>query len=250
MIFLVTGCNGNDTRSKALVVGLDADYAPMGFRDEKGNIVGFDIDLAKEVARRMNICFEFKPINWNNKREEITSGNVDMIWNGTDISDERKEYMIFTKPYMKNRQILLVKSDRNLDIHSEYDFGDKIVGLQSGSTSEDYVNENKALQKESTIFKTYPNFVEAFEALDNGNIDVLICDELAARYEINKHQGKFRAIEVTVGHVTEIAIGFKKENVELRDKIQKVFDEMVADGTARKISLKWFDADLLEVRRK
>ena len=254
LIFFVTGCGGdkNNTGTQAtdkFVIGLDDEYAPMGFRDEKGEIVGFDIDLAKEVAKRMGIEFEFKPIDWNNKREEITSGNVDMLWNGTDITDERKEYMIFSKPYMTNRQIFVVPKNNPQKFYSVVELKDKIVGTQSGSSSEDYIHDNPNLENSFKEFKTYRNFKDAFADLASGNVDILICDELAGRYEISKTSSKFTIIESTIGSVCEIGIGFRKEDVELRDRVQKAFDDMVKDGTARKISEKWFQANLIKFSR-
>ena len=248
-IFLLTGCGDDWNKKETLIIGLDDNYAPFGFRDDQGRLIGFDIDLANEVASRMGVKFEFKPIDWDNKREEITSGKVDMIWNGLDIVEERKEYMIFTKPYMDNRQILLVKQENDFNFYSKYDLAGKIVGTQAGSNSEQYVNEDKKLKDSLAEFKTYPNVKEEFAALIDGQCDVLIIDELAARYEMNRNPNKFKFIEVTVGEATEIGIGFDKNNVALRDKVQKVFGEMTADGTARKISLKWFDADLVKSHR-
>ena len=257
MLIILTGCGGGEDSynvtstkyNRTLVVGLDEHYAPLGFRDEQGNIVGFDIDLAKETARRMGVEFEFRPIDWNNKREELTSGNVDMLWNGTDITDERKEYMIYSKPYLDNRQILLVRRGNDLNIHAAGDLAGKIVGTQAGSSSENYINDIPHFKESFAEFKTYRNFKDAFAELDSGDVDVLICDEIAARYEISRVPPKFEIIEVTIGPVCEIGIGFRKDDVELRDRVQKAFDAMVADGIARKISEQWFQADLIKRRR-
>ncbi len=253
VIFLITGCAGNKDSDKVgdtkLIIGIDDNYAPMAFHDEKGELVGFDIDLARETANRMDVEVEFKPIDWSKKKEEITSGNIDIIWNGLDITDERKEYMIFSKPYMKDRQIILVKAGNDQGIITEGDMEGKIVGTQAGASPENYINGNEELLNSLREFKTYPNFKEAFTALDSGEIDVLICGELTARYEIGKTPGKFKVIEVTVGPVWEIGVGFRKDNVALRDRVQKAFDEIVKDGTAREISEKWFQADLINYKR-
>ncbi len=254
---LITGCgggqgtnSGGDTKSgNTIVVGLDDEYAPMGFRDKNGELIGFDIDLAKEAAKRMGVTLELLPIDWNNKENELESGRIDIIWNGLDITPERKERILYSKPYMDNRQILLVKKDNHQGIRSETDLAGKIVGTQAGSNSETYIHQNEDLRDSFAEFKTYRNFRDAFNELESGAVDVLIVDELAGRYEMSKVPSKFDPIEVTVGPVTEIGIGFRKEDVELRDKVQKVFDSMVADGTARKISEHWFQADLIKARR-
>ncbi len=258
MLLILTGCGGgeddsdnvNSTKySKMLVVGLDDHYAPLGFRNDKNELVGFDIDLAKETARRMGVEFKFRPIDWDNKREEITSGNVDMLWNGCDITDDRKEYMIYSKPYLDNRQVLLVRRGNDLNIRTAGDLTGKVVGTQAGSSSENYVNDTPNFKSTFAAFKTYRNFKDAFAELDSGAVDVLICDEIAARYEISRIPPKFEVIEVTIGPACEIGIGFRKDDVELRDRVQKAFDSMVADGTAKKISEQWFQADLIKRRR-
>ena len=249
LIFLMTGCGNESASRDKLIIGIDENYAPMAFHDDKGILVGFDIDLARETAKRMDIEIEFKPIDWSKKREEITSGNVDMIWNGLDINAKRKEYMTFSKPYMANRQIFLVKTGNDQGIVAEGDLEGKIVGTQAGASPENYINANEKLRNSLREFKTYPNFREAFKALDSGEIEVLICGELTARYEISKIPGKFEVIEVTVGPVWEIGIGFRKDDTKLRDRVQAAFDEIVEDGTAREISEKWFQADLINYKR-
>ena len=258
MIFFLTGCGGGDQTnntnsmrySRIIINGIDDEFPPMTFRDEHGEFVGFDVDLAKEAARRMGVEVEFKPIDWDKKEEEINSGNIDMIWSGCDIMDEYKEYMIFSRPYMDNRQILLVRKGNDKNIHSEGDLEGKIIGTQSGSNSETYINDNNYLRESFSTFKTYRNVNEGFKALSNGEVDALVIDEIAARYEVNKNPKMFETIEVTIGPVTEFGIGFSKGNAELRDRIQKVFDDMVADGTAKQISEKWFQSDLIKSHRR
>lgn len=250
MILLLTGCGSEkpSNTAKRIIIGIDDEFAPMTFRDAQGNIVGFDVDLAKEVARRMGVEFEFRPINWNNKKIEITSGSVDIIWSGCDIMNDYREYMIFSKPYMDNRQILLVKKDTNRSIRSEGDLAGKVVGTQAGSNSEDYVNENKQLKNSFAGFNVYRNVREGFTALEDGQIDALIIDEIAGRYEMSKESGKFSAVEVTIGPVTEFGIGFRKDETKLRNEVQNAFDSMIKDGTARRISEQWFQADLIKSR--
>ena len=245
---IFAGCGGEIGTQSKIVIGIDDEFAPMSFHDEKNELVGFDIDLAAEAAKRLGVAAEFKPINWSNKEQEITSGNIDMIWNGLDITNEREEYMIFSKPYMDDRQILLVKEDSDFDIHSEYDLEGKIVGTQAGSTSDDYINRNLKLKKSLAGYKAYTKFHEVIDALKNGEIEIIVCDELIARYEMNKSPDLFKIIDVKIGMITETGIGFRKDNTELRDKVQKTFDEMIKDGTAQKISLKWFQADLIKHR--
>ena len=91
--------------------------------------------------------------------------------------------------------------------------------------------------------------MNALNALGDGEIDALICDEIVGRYAMNKSLDKFEALDITIGDVSQFGIGFRKDNVELRDKVQTVFDEIIKDGTAKKISENWFQADLINVHR-
>ena len=245
---VLTAC-GTQSAGNVIVIGVDDEFAPMAFRDEHGQIVGFDIDLAAETAKRMGVTFKFKPIDWKNKREEITSGNVDIIWNGLDINDECREYMLFSKPYMDDSQILLVKKGHRQNIRSESDLVGKIAGVQAGAASETFINDNEKLRREIKEFKTYNKLRDAIDALKAESIDVFICDELIARYEMRQSPDEFEIIPLLNGEVTEVGIGFRKDDVELRDRVQKAFDEIVADGTAKKISEKWFDADLISFKQ-
>ena len=249
----LAGCGGEKNSqgverdsSKKIVVGVDDNFPPICFHNEKNEIVGFDVDLAREAASRMGVDIEFKPILWKDKREAITSGKVDMIWNGLDITEERKEYLNFIKPYMDDRQILLIRKDSDLYIHSEGDLEGKIVGTQAGSTSDCYINQDEQLKNSLKAYHTYDKFYEVLTALKNGEIDVLVCDELIARYEKNKNPDELELVNIKVGSIMKMSVGISKDKVNLRDDLQKVFDEMIKDGTAKKISLEWFQADLIK----
>ena len=254
LLFLLTGCGNQPLKDSGIInrekiiIGFDEGFAPMGFRNNKGEIVGFDVDLAKETARRMGVDIEFKPIDWANKREEITSGNVDIIWNGCDITDERKEYMLFSKPYMDSRQVLLVKKGNNKSIYSEYDLSGKVVGMQAGTSSEIYIDED--IKNSLAELKICNSLQEGFDALLKGEYDVLVLDEIAGRYEITKNPDAFEIVEVSVSPITEFGIGFRKDNEKLRDRVQAVFDTIVEVGTAKQISEKWFQADLIKLKRR
>ena len=249
MIF--AGCGGDSakTQESKITIGLDDEYAPMGFKNEQNEIVGFDVDLAKEAAKRLGSEVEFKAIDWNSKEAELKSGRIDIIWNGLDITPERQENMLFSDPYMDNRQIIFVKKGTDQGIKSETDLAGKIVGTQAGSTAESYIDKNTALKDSFREFKTYGDYVSAFMDLENGRIDTLVCDEIIGRYAMSKQPDKFDALDVTVGPVSEFGFAFSKENQALRDKVQKVFDEMVKDGSAAKISEQWFGANLIKGKK-
>lgn len=252
MAGLVAGCGGGEKAAdvpapkeeKPIVVGLDDNFPPMGFRDESNEIVGFDIDLAKALSERIGMPVEFKAIDWSSKEAEIASGRIDVIWNGLEITEERKKNLLFSDPYMNNR-LLIFRRATDTSIQSEADLAGKFVATQSGSsTAEDYVDGNAA---KFAGTKKYPEYLSAFMDLEAGRIDAVICDEIIGRYYMSKHPDALAAIDESVGPVTQYGIGYKKENVELKEKFQKVLDEMRADGTLAKISEKWFGKDITKL---
>ena len=244
---LVAGCGGGTQSgagsNKKIVVGLDDNYPPMGFKDENNEITGFDIDLAKEATKRLGREVEFKAIDWSSKEAELKSSRVDVLWNGLDITEKRKENMLFSDPYMDNRQIIFVKKGTT-GIASEADLKGKTVGTQSGGTAEEYIDGNAALKGSMKEVKKYSDYISAFMDLENGRLDAIVADEITGRYYMSKHPESIEAVDVAVGPVSTFGIGFRKEDQQLRDDVQKVLDEMKADGTMAKISEKWFGKDI------
>ena len=251
----ITGCGGQEggsenaatTGGNKIVVGLDDEFPPMGFRDDKNEITGFDVELAKEAAKRLGREVEFKAIDWSSKEAELKSKRIDILWNGLDITPERQENMLFSDPYMDNRQIVFVRhTETPSTIVGEADLAGMTIGTQSASTAEGYFNENESLKNSLKELKTYGDFTSAFMDLENGRIDAVVGDEIVGRYYISKHPDKIDALDVVVGPVSQFGIAFRKDDTALRDEVQKVFDEMVKDGSAKKISEQWFDKDLVK----
>ena len=243
----LAGCGSNSAQkeeSKKIVVGLDDSFPPMGFKDEKNEIVGFDIDLAKEVAKRLGREVEFKAIDWNSKEAELKSGRVDILWNGLDITEKRKEKMLFSEPYMDNRQIVFVAKNGKVAVAGEADLAGKTIGTQSGGTTEEYFENKPELKASMKEVKYYPDYINAFMDLENGRLDAVVGDEIIGRYYISKHPDEIQAIDTVIGTVSQFGIAFRKDDQKLRDEVQKVFDEMKADGTVAKISEKWFAKDI------
>ena len=101
----------NPDGAETFVIGLDDTFAPMGFRNEQGELVGFDIDLSKEVAERLDMNFIYQSIDWSVKEQELNSGNIDMIWNGYGITPEREELVQMTDPYIEDTQIIVTRAE-------------------------------------------------------------------------------------------------------------------------------------------
>ena len=229
---------------KELVLGLDASFPPMGFTDKKQNIVGFDIDLAKEVTKRMGIKLKLQPINWDSKEQELDTGKIDCIWNGLTVSPDRKKVMLCSESYMDNHQVLVVPA--NSKIKSLSDVKKQTVGVQKGSTAADAVDGTKEL-KDADIQLLGDN-VQILNDLGNG-LDAAVMDEVVAKYYTKKDAGKYKVLKDSVT-TEKYVIGFRKDDKALCNEVIKQLKAMAKDGTLKKISTKWFDEDITTIKQK
>lgn len=225
------------------IVGLDDSFPPMGFKNEKGEIVGFDIDLAKEAAKRMGVEVEFKPVDWDGVLLTLNSGEIDVIWNGLTITEERAKQIAFTNPYLTDRQIIVVKAGNN-SIKTKADLAGKVVGLQLGSSSESALNADTEVAKTIKEVKKYDNNTAALMDLKIGRTDAVIVDEVVGRYYIATKPGDYTVLEDNFGEES-FGVGIRQADKTFLAELQKTIDEMVADGTAAEISKKWFGEDIM-----
>ena len=227
----------------AIVVGLDDHFPPMGFRDEKNEIVGFDIDLAKEAAKRLGVQVTFKPIDWSAKEAELKGKRIDVLWNGLTITEERKANILFTKPYLENRQIIVVTEKSPIKTKAE--LKGKVLGVQDGSSAVDAVQKDATTAKAIKELKKFSDNVTVLMDLSAGRLDAIVVDEVVGRYYTAKKPGEYRVLEDNFG-TEDYGIGMRKDDAELMGKIQKAMDDMKADGTAATISTKWFGKDIVK----
>ena len=220
-----------------LIVGLDDSFPPMGFRDESNEIVGFDIDLAKEAASRLGVDVEFKAVDWDGVILSLNKGDIDLVWNGMTITESRQEKINFSKPYLDNRQIVILQSGSG--ITSKADLAGKVVGLQMGSSAEVALNNDAEVTASLKEVKKYSNNVEALLDLAAGRTDAVVVDEIVGRYYIAKKPGLYEVMSDDFGAET-YGVGIRKSASQLKTELDKVLDDMKADGSADEISRKWF----------
>jgi polar amino acid transport system substrate-binding protein len=224
-----------------IVLGLDDTFAPMGFRDENNEIVGFDIDLAKEVATRLGVELKLQPIEWDSKVLELQAKNIDMIWSGLTINEERKEHINFSKPYFNDRQVIIVLEES--PVNAKADLEGTQVGVQLESTAAVAVEGDTEFAATLKDVVQYSSFNEVYMGVQSGILDAMVVDELSGRYAIGKNPGIFRVLEDTYGE-EQIGIGFRKGDDSLRDKFDEILDEIAEDGSGAEISVKWFGEDV------
>lgn len=222
-----------------MIVGF-TEYPPMGFK-ENGEVTGFDIDIAKAVGEKLGVEIEFVYIDWDAKVLELEAGNIDMIWNGLTITEDRKKEILFSKPYFNNRIVILTLKDS--PINSISDLSDKNVGVELQSSGQSALEASEVFGSINEMVK-YTTITEAVLDLKAGGIDAIVADEIFARYAVSKEADAYKIPE-DVFNSENYGIGFRLEDVALRDKIDDIIDGLAEDGTALEISLKWFGEDLL-----
>ncbi len=223
------------------IMGLDDSFPPMGFRDDKGELVGFDIDMARAVAEHMGVKVELMPIDWNTKELELETKNIDLIWNGYTITEERKQKVLMSEPYMENKQVILVKADS--PIKTLADLKGKSVAVQEGSSAQGVINEDTELLASISEVIAFKDYVTALLDIDAGRADALGVDLVVADYYMAKKAGQYVMLEETLAP-EEYGIGFRKGEQAFHDAVAKAFEQMKQDGTAAEISNKWFGRDV------
>ena len=245
-----TGDASDEADRTQLIVGFDAEYPPYGYMDDNGEYVGFDLDLAKEVCDRNGWELVKQPIDWDSKDMELNSGSIDCIWNGFTMTGREDAYT-WSKPYVDNSIVIVVNADS--DISSLSDLAGKVVVTQADSSalaaltddSEDNA-DNLALTASFADLQQVADYNTAFMDLESGAVDAIAMDDVVASYQITSRKADFKVLDDVIA-AEEYGIGFKKGNTELRDKVQATLEEMAADGTAAKISEKWFGKDITTI---
>lgn len=236
---------GTDKTSEGgtFTVGFDQDFPPMGFVGEDGEYTGFDLELAQETAKRLGLTYVAQPIAWDAKNMELESGNIDCIWNGFTMTGREDEYT-WSEPYMENSQVVVVMEDSGIETLE--DLAGKIVEVQADSSAEAALKEMPDLTSTFGTLQTTPDYNTAFMDLEMGSVDAIAMDVIVAGYQMQERDGSFKILEESLA-AEEYAIGFKKGNTELCEKVQKTLEEMAADGTMAEISEKWFGEDITTV---
>lgn len=231
-----------DVKEKGyFVLGLDDSFPPMGFRDETNEIVGYDIDLAKEVAKRLGVKLEIQPIDWAAKEQELNTKKIDCIWNGFTMTPERENAMAFTKPYLDNAQVVVVRADS--DIKTLADLKGKKIGLQAGSSAAEALEANPEVKNSAKEIIELKDNLTAFMDLETKGVDAVVVDMVVGNYSIKTSGMNFVVLSEVLSS-EKYGVGFRKNDKLLRDEVQRILEEMAADGTVAEISTKWFGTDI------
>ena len=230
---------GELDKSKTYVLGMDDTFAPMGFRDEKGELVGFDVELAQAAAKEMGIKIECQPIDWTVKETELDSGNVDLLWNGYSITPEREKKVLFSDPYMDNRQIIITLKDS--PVNSKADLAGKRITVQGESSALEAVMKDDAFVKSLAEPPVeYATNTECFKDIEAKRCDAIVVDEVLARYYMKQNgEENYKVLDDNFGE-EKFAVGMRKDDVALQEALNKALAKLKEDGTYDEIYKKYF----------
>lgn len=225
-----------------LVIGLDDTFAPMGFRDEAGEIVGFDIDLARAVCEQLGVEAEFQPIDWDAKEMALASGSVDCLWNGMSATAKRAEVMSLSQPYLNNKIIIMTKE--GVTVASKEDLAQYRIGIQVESAALEAVQADPVYETIKDQITEYPTYDEVILDVQAGRLDCMIIDQVYGEYKNSKMDEAFGTSDVDFGDDL-YAIGFRKGDTELTQAVNDAINALIENGTAGEISETWFGKDIV-----
>ncbi|QBO35479.1 amino acid ABC transporter substrate-binding protein [Periweissella cryptocerci] len=229
-------------KNKKVIIGLDDTFVPMGFRNKQGQIVGYDIDLAKAVFKQYGITPVFQPIDWSMKETELRNGTIDMIWNGYSMTPARKKIVAFSAPYLANGQVLVTLKKNH--INSFTDMRGKVLGVQSSSSGQSALDEHPKVLKNLIANKQpviYDTFMNAINDLKAGRIQGVLIDRVYAGYYVANEPNP-NMYHVVAGDFPgdQFAVGMRKSDTTLQTKVNQAFAKMQQDGQLAQITRKWF----------
>ena len=235
----LTACGSKKKQSgiTTFTVGFDAEFPPYGYKDDNGEYVGFDLDLAQEVCDNLGWELVKKPINWDSKDMELNSGTIDCIWNGFTINGREDDYT-WSDPYINNEQVIVVAKDSGIEKLA--DLKGKNVVVQAASAALDALNndDNKELKDSFASLTENPDYHTAFMNIDSGAADAVAVDIGVANYQLSQ-RGKDKYVILEPIQNEQYGIGFKKGNDELKDLVWDEVKKLDESGEVDKLADKY-----------
>lgn len=256
---LLAGCGGalaadvgSDSASEAqtdtsanatgtLIVGFDQAYPPYGYVGDDGEYTGFDLDLAKAVADRLDWGLQLEPIDWDAKDALLKSGAINCIWNGFTVEGREDDYT-FSDPYMFNAQVVVVRAGSG--ISDRAGLAGKTVVTQADSAAEKVLAKDAAdLAATFASLEAIGEYNTAFMQLESGAVDAVACDLSIARYQMSAKPDAYLMLDERLSE-ENYAVGFKKGDVATAKKVSDTLGALYEDGTVGQIAAKYADQGL------
>lgn len=226
-LFIITGCGKKD--DSKLIMVTEAGFAPYEYY-ENGEIVGVDVDIAREIAKELGKELVIKDIAFDSIINEIRTGKADIGAAGISYSAERAKKVDFSINYSVSKQVVIIRNDSS--INNINDISDRKIAVQLGSVADTYVTENY----KNAVIVRQKKYLAAIEDLKVGKVDLVVMDELPAKEIIEKNSG----IKILDGELTNDSYGMivKKGNTELLEVVNKVLNRLSSDGSIDKYIIK------------
>lgn len=227
-----------------LTVGFDAEYPPYGYMGDDGEYTGFDLELAQAVCDLEGWELVKTPINWDSKDMELNSGSIDCIWNGFTRNGREDDYT-FSISYIDNSQVIVVAKDSG--ITSFADLAGKVVGVQQASAALDVLQGDQAdLTATFADLQQFSDYNTAFTELQSGALQALAIDVGVAKYQIESRGDGYMILDETLNS-EEYAVGCRKGDTELADKLSEDIKKLYEDGTVTELAEKYDIADMIAI---
>ena len=213
--------------------GFDLDYPPYSYVTEDGTMGGFDVELCKAVCEYNGWQYEAVPFNWDAKDAELQAGSCDCIWSGFTVNGREDDYL-WSIAYSDNTQMIMVKEDSGIE--SLADLAGKVVGVQTSTSAYDLLNDEEGqLELKDTFasLEVFETYTIAFNDLQAGAIDAIAIDVTSGNYLMSGKEG-YKFLDEALGS-EQYAIGFRKDDTELCNKVNEALKALVENGTYAKI---------------
>lgn len=244
MLLSVASCGASDKtdweyieEKGTLVAGITL-FEPMNYYDENGELTGFETEFTKAVCEKLGVKAEFQVIDWQKKEVELKSKTIDAIWNGLTVTEERKENMAFSTPYVKNKQVAVIKAENAEKYKDLASMAGASMTAEDGSAGQTAIQNNEILSQNSFIASAAQK--DVLMEVKAGTTEIGVLDYVMARTSIGEGTDYsdlmiVDTVELAPGEYEEYAIGLRLEDTVTLEKINKAIEEMVADGTLKAI---------------
>ena len=235
--FLALNLNASTIKKGELIVATEGTYSPYSFYDEKGELVGYDVDIAKAVAKKLNLKIDFLTAPWDAMLAAFDSGKADAVFNQVSITDERKKKYEFSEPYTVTYGAIIVKKDNN----SIKSFNDLKGKKNADSATSNWAKVAASYGAQNV---TVDSFAKSMELLIAGRVDTVIRTNVVF-YDFLKERPNAPVKIAATGTDKDYAgVAIQKGNTELKEQINKALDELSKEGKLKEISLKYFGIDV------
>lgn len=219
-------------------------FEPMNYYDENGELTGFETEFTKAVCEKLGVEAKFQEIEWDKKEIELNAKTIDAIWNGLTVTEERKENMGFSKSYVRNKQVVVIKADNKDKYTDEASMAGASCAAESGSAGQTAIETSSVLSQNEFVGASAQK--DVLLEVKAGTVELGVLDYVMAKASIGEgtDYDDLMIVEGVELAPEEYAIGMRKGDTETIDKVNGAIDELVADGTLKALAEKYGLADV------